>query len=185
MKPLTLISIIFLFFLQTIKSQDSLHAVSTQDPATRSAIYKTFIFRFHQSTVTGYLANINDSSVFVSAGKAPLNFDLPQADYLDKYAYRYIRKVVIRKSGIMGESIVLGAVIGIVVGALIGYASGDDTGWFALSASDKALVGGVIGAGAGTVIGASIAKSSEKKFLINGEWKSLEDMKNMLQAGSR
>jgi hypothetical protein len=185
MKRITLVCAISLICLQTIKSQDSLNAVQTPGQVIKPVVYKTFVFRFHQSTVTGYLANIKDSSVFVSAYKTPLNFDLSKPDYLDKYAYRSVRKVIIRKAGIMGESIVLGAVVGIVVGALIGYASGDDSGWFALSASDKALVGGIIGAGAGTIIGASIAKSSEKKFLINGEWKSLEEMKTTLQTGSR
>jgi hypothetical protein len=52
---------------------------------------------------------------------------------------------------------------------------------FLRMAGEKAFVGGVFGGGAGVLVGAVIGRSSEKKFLINGEWESLQEMKASLQ----
>jgi hypothetical protein len=52
---------------------------------------------------------------------------------------------------------------------------------FGLSSDDKAVLGGFIGAGAGCITGAVIAKVAEKKFLINGEWRNLQEMKETMQ----
>lgn len=74
----------------------------------------------------------------------------------------------------------LGMLTGAVVGALIGYSFGSDQGWFALSADTKALIGGICGIGAGAIVGGVIVKASDRNFFINGEWKSLHEMKESL-----
>ncbi len=95
--------------------------------------------------------------------------------------YKSVREISLTKPRAMGRNILVGAVVGIVIGVLIWYAQSSDSGWFGLSSEDKAVLGGFIGAGAGCVVGAVIAKASEKKYMINGEWKNLEEMKEALQ----
>ena len=70
---------------------------------------------------------------------------------------------------------------GAAIGAIIGGLGGNDTGWFGLTSGEKAFVGGLIGVGAGALVGTIIVNSGDKKFLINGEWTSLEEMKESLK----
>ena len=172
MKLLSLTFAICILILQTVKSQDTV---------IRSSTYVARISQIYNHPVKGYLVTINDSSLYLSRIKVPLSLDNVNTAHLEKFDYRSILEVKLSRPKSMGKSIIIGAVIGIVVGAIIGHAQGDDSGWFGLSSGDKAVIGGIIGAGAGTITGAIIAKSSEKKFLINGDWKSLKDMKESLQ----
>ena len=181
MKLLALTCVLGTLFLQTVKSQDNLKPVNSQDAVLKPTIYMAYIYQPHRRSVRGYLVTIEDSSLYISQNKMPLSFANVNLAYSEKFDYRSIQKIRISRPKVLGRSILIGAVAGIIAGAIIGYASGDDSGWFALTAGDKAIFGGLIGGGTGTLIGASIGKESEKKFLINGDWKSLEEMKESLQ----
>jgi uncharacterized membrane protein YeaQ/YmgE (transglycosylase-associated protein family) len=181
MKLLTITCAFSMLFLQTVKSQDSLKPVNSQDAVLKPTVYKAYIYQPHLRSIRGYLVTIKDSSLFLSQNKIPLSFANANLAYSEKFDYKSIQKVKLSRPKVLGRSILIGAIAGIIAGAIIGYASGDDSGWFALTAADKAVVGGLIGAGAGTLIGASIGREAEKKFLINGDWKSLEEMKESLQ----
>lgn len=183
MKLLTLTCTLTMLFLQTVKSQDSLKLVNSKDTIMKPSFYKVYVYQPHLRGVKGYLVTIEDSSIFISQNKMPLSFANVNLAYSEKFDYKSIQKIRLNKPKVLGSSILIGAVVGIIAGALIGYASGDDSGWFALTAADKAFVGGLIGGGAGTLVGTIIGKASEKKFLINGDWKSLEEMKESLQNG--
>jgi hypothetical protein len=139
-----------------------------------------YIYRLDHATVKGYLVTIKDSSIYLSQEKMPMMSENANLSYLNKFEYNYIEKVKVAKAHAKGKSILTGAIIGIVTGAIIGYALGDDEGWFALTAGEKAFIGGVIGGGAGCLVGAIVGSSSEKKYLINGDWKSLQEMKESL-----
>jgi hypothetical protein len=172
-----------MLFLQTVKSQDSLKPVNSKDTIMTPSFYMAYVYQPQHRAVKGYLVTIEDSSIFISQNKTPLSFANVNLAYSEKFDYKSIQKIRLNKPKVLGSSILIGAVVGIIAGALIGYASGDDSGWFALTAADKAFVGGLIGGGAGTLVGTIIGKASEKKFLINGDWKSLEEMKESLQNG--
>jgi len=63
----------------------------------------------------------------------------------------------------VGGGLVMGGAAGAGLGIVLGYAAGDDPpGWFALSAGNKAAIGGVflgmLGAGIGGLMGARSAK---------------------------
>ena len=69
-----------------------------------------------------------------------------------------------------------------VAGALIGYAAAKKSGGIEneLNEAGGIVVGGFLGAGVGTVAGLVICGSSDKKYLINGDWKSFEEMKRSM-----
>jgi len=181
MKLLTLACVLPVLFLQTVKSQDSLKETKHQDSLINPVFYMAYIYQPHRHSVKGYLVTINDSSLYISQNRMPLSFDNTNFSYFEKFDYSSIEKVKVRKPKVMGRSVITGAIIGIVTGAIIGFALGDDTGWFGFTAGEKAVVGGIIGGGVGSAVGAIVGNESAKKFLINGEWESLQEMKISLQ----
>lgn len=181
MKPLTLSASLFILFIQTTKSQDSLLIAKLQDTVPKISTYVARVNRYHNPLAKGYFATIRDSAIYLSRVKTYMDFGNYNTSQLEKIDFRVIHEVRLSKPFAMGKNMLIGAAIGIVIGALIGHAQTSDSGLFGLSSDDKAVLGGFIGAGAGCITGAVIAKVSEKKFLIKGEWKSLEDMKETMQ----
>jgi hypothetical protein len=185
MKLITYTCIISFFMMQTIKAQDTLVKPSQyQDTLVKPVQYNVAIKLtkdFHAGVVKGYLATIKDSSLYISQTAVPLSFSNMNVTYLQRVDYKTVNSVKLYNRSKKSTIFLISIFTGIVVGALIGYASGDDTGWFALNAGEKAVVGGLLGAGAGSAVGGIIASGTEKKFLINGEWESLQEMKEGLQ----
>jgi hypothetical protein len=182
MKQVTLFIALGILFMQTAYSQDSLASAKSPDTVLRPHIYQAYVFQpGHRSAIKGFLISIQDSSLCISQTKLPYSFDQINVSSFEKYNYGHIQKVIVSKPGVSQRATLIGLLAGAAIGALIGYASGSDQGWFALDAGGKAVVGALIGAGAGSIAGALIGKASQKNFLINGEWKSLEEMKTSLQ----
>lgn len=167
--------VISFLFLQTMHAQDTLPS-----PKTYNAVIKFHTAGFKKSSlVTGYFVTIQDSALYLSPRQMPTNFINPHLGTLQKIDYRNLvsAKLYSRKKNVL--TILLCTVAGAGIGALIGQAGGNDTSNLGLfgSAGEKAAIGALIGGGAGSLIGIVISKSQEKHFLINGEWKSLQDMK--------
>jgi hypothetical protein len=182
MKQVTLIIALGIFFLQAARSQDSLKSSNLPDTVIRQHIYHAYIFQpGHRSAIHGFLIAIQDSSLCISQNKLPYSFEQVNASSFEKYNYSHVQKVILSKPGVSQRATLIGLIAGAAIGAFIGYSLGSDQGWFALDAGGKAVVGAIIGAGAGSITGAIIGKASQKNFLINGEWKSLEEMKASLQ----
>jgi hypothetical protein len=60
-----------------------------------------------------------------------------------------------------GAGLGIGAATGLLVGSVAGFVQGDDeSGFFQLTAGEKALTGGLLGAGVGLVIGGIVGASS-------------------------
>jgi hypothetical protein len=172
MKPLTLTCLLSILFLQVLKSQDTLE---------KPRYYNTAISQLNTKAQKGYLAAIQDSSLYLTLIRMPLRFS--QVNVTDFYKIDYKSLLIVRLSNSrqIRTSFLVSIALGIAAGAIIGYSQGSDKGLFALDAGGKAVVGGIIGGGVGAAIGSIIAQSSKKKFLINGEWKNLEEMKESLQ----
>jgi hypothetical protein len=181
MKLLTLTCAVCILFMQNLKSQDSLKPAISQDTISKPVFYRAYIYQAHQSTIKGYLATIQDSSLYISQNIIPLSFGEVNTIHLEKFDYKNIIRVKVAKPHVRSRAVLIGVGAGIIIGALIGYSGGNDTGWFGLTAGSKAFLGGLIGGGAGCLVGAVIGNNAEKKFMINGEWQSLQDMKNSLQ----
>jgi hypothetical protein len=182
--------IISIVSMQNAKSQDNLKSSTVQLPS----FYRAKIYTMQGQMAKGRSIIISDSSITMSqrntnkhgvTGPDPLHKAAYTGDTtLDKkyytinnYHYNFIKSVQVRNQKLKAWTIVTGMVVGIVVGAIIGYNNGDDQGWFALKAGEKAVVGGFLGGGLGAVTGLIVSSAFEKKYMINGEWKSLEEMK--------
>ena len=115
----------------------------------------------------GILYQSKESSILIS----PLVKNRQQISdkSLIEFQISNIETIKLRKSKKIGKGILIGAVTGLVAGGLVGLIDGDDPSgtWFALSAEDKAVIGGVYLAVCGAGIGALIG-SIKIKIPING-----------------
>jgi hypothetical protein len=183
MKPLIIcIACSFLFF-QNIKSQDSL---KSEQIKTHRALLARITFSESQSAMV-HIMNIKDSAVFVyqkTSGK-PDPFhktNIYDASHWDSYNYRFIESIKVRNKTLRSWLLPVSIVGGFVAGAAIGVAVGKNGGYGELENEWAGLVlGGLLGAGVGTVTGLVICSASEKKYLINGDWKSFEEMKKSVK----
>jgi hypothetical protein len=182
-------------FLQNLKAQDSL--ISREND--RHTYYKARINLFQGQTIKGYLMAIKDSSVFVSEkniiakkrnlGPDPFHKSMFTGDtamdknnyILGSYNYKLVESIKVTDQKIKTWTIVTGTVVGIVIGAIIGSSNGSDQGFLGLPAGAKGFLVGIIGGGVGALTGLAVASAFEKKYLINGDWKSLEEIKTSLK----
>jgi hypothetical protein len=182
MKLLPITCAICFLFIQSVRSQDSLK--TTKSPVKTEQIYKAYIFEpDKKKPAKGYLVTIQDSAVFISPyeSKRALNFTDPKLNSLLKFDYHSVQRMKVFNPKTLGRCILIGAVAGIIAGAIIGHAGGDDTGWFGLTAGQKAVVGGLLGGTVGTAVGAIVGQSYVKEYLIDGEWRSLEEVRQFYQ----
>jgi hypothetical protein len=177
MKRISLVLTLSLFFLQIVKSQDSLFKYKSYNIVVHQVMPGTL----KTSVLKGYFATIQDSALYVSGSKIGMSFNHVNTEYLQKIDYKSLTSVKLYDHSKSPMTMVLCMIGGAAIGALIGAAGGNDTGWFALTAGEKAFVGGLIGIGTGALVGTIIVHSGDKKFLIDGEWKSLEEMKESLK----
>jgi hypothetical protein len=195
MKPFTIYFIFSVLFLQNLKSQDSLK--SKEDKT--HPLYKVKLYLSQGQITKGYLMSIKDSSVFASeenitAKKRNLKPDpfhksiftgdtaWDKNNYtISKYNYRLIESIKVTNLKLKTWTIVTGAVAGVIVGAIIGIHNGSDPGFLGISSGTKGLFVGILGGGVGALTGLAVASTLEKKYLINGDWKSLEEMKAILK----
>ena len=127
-------------------------------------------------TIKGWLYNTDSAAVYLLHARAkalpPPNYKAPNQNQ-PTYSIDalQINTIALKKknAGLKGTLIGLG--VGTVLGAVIGLASGDDPPeeWFALTAGEKALGLGLIGGGAGALIGGIAGALSKKVFIIGGK----------------
>jgi Na+-translocating ferredoxin:NAD+ oxidoreductase RnfD subunit len=183
MKPITICLACSFLLLQHVKAQDSLKYEPIQ---THQALLARITFSETQS-VKVHIMNIKDSAVFVfqKASGKPDPFhktNIYNEANWDSYNYRFIQSVKVRNKKIRSWLLPVSIVGGIVAGALIGYAASRNNGGNEdeLNQIAGGVLGGILGGGLGTATGLIICSASEKKYMINGDWKSCEEMKRSL-----
>jgi len=186
MKQITVFLIFSLLFLQNVKSQDSLKPKEAETPKT---IYMVRLNFTTDESVRAHMMAIKDSSVFMyqkksaspdplHKGKAMMNVE----SNWDRYNYKIIKSIKVNNKPLRAWTIVGGTVVGMVAGALIGKNASTTSGYVGSVNSAAAIVLGLLlGGGAGAVTGLVVASSLEKKYMINGDWKSLEELKATLK----
>jgi len=151
----------------------------------KKRIYKVSIITSDLKKSTGYLASLSDSNLFISP--SPLLFSLIKInDHLPVYSYNYLEKMQIKRKGTAGRGAWQGALIGLAAGVIAGFVSGDDpvaptyndpndplgnafssfSNAFRMTAAEKAVAGGFVGAATGSLIGALVGSLIKKKFMI-------------------
>jgi hypothetical protein len=176
MKLITLSCLLSILFQQPVLSQDTL---------VKPKVYSLVVNQFRIKAVKGYLATIQDSSLYVSQSLVPVSFAGMNTDNLRKIDYKSINFVKIYDRKKTKRTFFICAITGLVAGASIGLASGSTQSHgyesIGLSAGAKAIIGGLIGFGLGSAVGGIINQSKEERFLINGEWINLQVMKETFQ----
>ncbi|MEJ0080868.1 MAG: hypothetical protein WDM78_07965 [Puia sp.] len=169
--------------MQNIKSQDSLKSAQVK---THRALLATLTFSGYQSAKV-HIMNIKDSTLYVhqktSGRPDPFHkINISDESGWDSYNYRFIESVKVRNKTVRAWLLPVSIVGGIVAGALIGYAAAKKSGGFEndLNEAGGIVIGGILGGGVGTVTGLVICGLSDKKYLINGDWKSFEEMKRSM-----
>ena len=186
MKQITVFLIFSLLFLQNVKSQDSLKPKEAETPKT---IYMVRLNFTTDESVRAHMMAIKDSSVFMyqkksaspdplHKGKAMINVE----SNWDRYSYKSIKSIKVTNKPLRAWTMVSGTVIGMVAGVLIGNSGNNGSGYGgAVNSAAGVVLGLVLGGGAGLVTGLVVASSLEKKYMINGDWKSLEELKATLK----
>ena len=195
MKPFTFFLSFCFLFLQQVKSQDSLKLQMNGLPV----YYKAKLDFIQGHSMSGHLLDIKDSSVFISQenkaarkkalGPDPFHKSVFTGDTaadkkyytINSYNYKLIESIKVTNPKTKTWIIVGGAVVGATIGAIIGIKNGNDPGSPGLSAGAKGLFVGILGGGIGALTGLAVANLCEKKYLINGDWRSLEEMKASLK----
>lgn len=162
MKPLFIICLCSICFF-TVKGQNN------QSSSKKLITYKVKIYGFNHKETEGMLGGFTDSSILLVGNNR-------------SFSFTQIQKVRFRRVGNTGRGIMYGAIIGGATGGIIGLASGDDppNTWFSLTASEKALGGGIGLAFFGSIIGGVIGGVSNERFLINGNKNGFDYMKSVM-----
>jgi hypothetical protein len=183
MKPFIICIACSVLLIQNLKSQDSLKSAQIR---THHALLAKITY-MDSETLKAHLMNVKDSAIYVyeNVSGKPDPFHkiniYDQSNWTD-YNYRMIESIKVRKQGLRSWVLPVAIAGGALAGALIGYATTkNDTGFEGLDNQYASiLIGGIVGAGVGAVTGLIICNSAEKKYLINGDWKSFEEMKKSM-----
>lgn len=184
MKPFIIcIACSFLIF-QNIKSQDSL---KSEQAKKHHALLARITFSDTQSMMA-HITNFKDSAIYVyeniSGKPDPFHkIDIYAESNWTSYNYRMIESVKVRREGLRSWVLPVSIIGGVLAGGLIGhYATRNDQGFEGLNNQWAGIViGSILGAGVGAVTGLIICSESDKKYLINGDWKSFEEMKKTMK----
>lgn len=155
----------------------------------RHIVYSTSIRDFQGKEHRGFIATMDDSTIFMSAQKFTMTFDDLNLSSFQKYGYANIDKVSMRVGGHMKRSVLIGGIGGILVGGIVGYSSmnsenpqttGFQVDLFKVTRTQATLIGAVVGAGVGCLVGAAIGGLSHKVFKIKGKKHNLFEMKDTM-----
>jgi hypothetical protein len=183
MKPMIVYITCSILFLQNIKSQDSLK-MGELKPRRAPVVRVTFS---ESQSMRVPLMAIRDSSIFVYAKTSTHKDPMHRTNFYiesnwDSYNYRYIESIKISNSKLRSWLIPVSIVAGVVAGAIIGNSAATNKGDIngEINKVGAVLLGGILGGAAGTLTGFALSSAFEKKYMINGDWKSFEEMKRSM-----
>jgi hypothetical protein len=170
-----------LLFMTAILQFIPVFLSAQEDTLLNSRIYIAWIKLNDGRTLSGALYQINDSSVQIvnPYSKKVLmrgTYNIARINYND---IRFIKTRAKGKAG-KGSAFVLGAMGGVLIGAVIGYSLGNDPYAGGSTASDKAVMGGMLVLIPGALIGFHFG-SSKKKIPINGSIYNFNISKQLLR----
>jgi hypothetical protein len=179
MKPITFISVYCILGAMHLKAQDSLKTQETTHPPVKIRID----FPGGQ-TIKAPLMAIRDSSLYIYeksiAGKGhSQHVNIYDQSQWDGYQYKFIQSVKVYNKSLRAWLIPTTIVAGVLAGALIAKSTNHSPGGWesGYNAAGAVFLGGVLGGVVGLTTGMLIASSAEKKYMINGEWKNLAQLK--------
>lgn len=158
----------------------------------KSKVYKVWIDQFDKGyKITGFLYDINDSSLFVSYEYAKTSDD-KNPPVFNTIAAIDIGVIKLRRKGAIGRGAIIGTFAGMVLGGIVGLAQGDDEPNTTLlsvltepgfTKEQKAGMGVFIGAQVGAIVG-TLLGAIKIKIPINGDRKLFKSKLQKLNAYS-
>jgi hypothetical protein len=155
-------------------------AVGQNDSSLRKRIFKISIADSGVEQAKGYLSDITDSSLKVAQWPIAFRKNAGTGEIYKEVNYKQLSQVTLKRNHGAGRGAWKGALAGALIGIAAGFIEGDDPeeSWFYVSAGDKALIYGGLGAGVGTGIGALIGALVKKRFVIGGNRERFDEMKS-------
>jgi hypothetical protein len=178
MKHWILISIfITLFISQELAAQDSTFRTGKFYRISLRMMGKT------KNIGMGFLAWMNDSTLYYSRNKVEFSNMGLQEYFLDTLSYAHIKSVSLF-TGSPSATVLYPAAGGFVTGAIIGFAMGNDPpdDIFYESAAEKALILGTLGFAAGAIVGGFITLAQHHYFNIKGNKDKFQELVKFIRA---
>ncbi len=177
-----------LFFLSAILIQSTARSQKTQSgPKTCKAVVEYKAPGMDEPLVLkGYIVTIQDSSLFISVVKRPVDFMDTNLSSLQKIDFGDIQKIRIHQKGAFGKSVTVGLITGLGAGLALANVvnQAPEPGQLGSpSASTQLgnmLAGGLLGTSLGAGVGVVFGAASGKKFNIHGDWENFSAMKEYL-----
>lgn len=173
---LCIMKFLFLLFVISIQLNAASQNSAVDSTPVKTKILKTKLITVNKKVITGYLAAISDSSVKTYPEPVRFNAQIP-GTLTTEFSYPNIKSIQVWRKGRVGRGMLWGAISGAVIGAGAGLISGNDTGFLAFSAGEKAAGYGIVLGVTGTLVGAIIGAVSKKKFIIHGKKENLKAMR--------
>lgn len=156
-------------------------------------IYKVSIAQTSAKIATGYLVAIKDTVLSLTPDAASIHFNAIEEKKLEKIHYSNIEQVTLKRKGSTGRGMLQGALIGFATGAITGLIMRDDPPCYPsqqdffgigtalcedsrITAGQKAVATGSIGAVGGALFGGIIGSVARKRFIIGGNKEKFQKM---------
>jgi hypothetical protein len=182
--------LLYLFFCLQATGQVDSSSKST----SKQKFYQAKVLTIDSAIQRGLWYSVNEENIgLIQVGNKNVSYSkkfLPDPANYRQYAIENIKEITLKRQNAVARNVLIGTGVGLVVGAIIGFASGDDKeepytgGWgdfgaainnaLAMSAGEKALIGGLVGSASGAIVGIIIGASSKKVFPIGGKKENFE-----------
>lgn len=158
-----------------ILSLVSFATFSQDSTLLKKRYYRATIITAGNAEIKGWLTDITDTTVSISNLETPFRPGMLTVAAQQPFSFSQIDKLQVKRKNGGARGLAIGLTSGFAAGAIIGLISGDDTsGWFRLSAGEKAMAAG-IGLGiTGGVIGVLVGSLARKTFIIKGRKEKLQ-----------
>lgn len=116
-------------------------------------------------TLRGILGRATPDSLYVTM------HNQPSGSYY-QLTPEQLENITLRRKGVMGKSILIGAGLGIITGVIVALSEGDDPleeFYLGMSTGEKVAAYGLGLGGAGAVVGTIVGLAAHKKFVIKGK----------------
>lgn len=173
----------FLFFAHFFMT---VNVFAQQGPLSESnKVYKMELNKTASSKLDGYIKNITDSLLYYTTQKCMLGSAISLGDPAISYAD--IQSIRLKRKGGAGRGALIGCGIGFASGFIVGLAHGDDPkgSWFSMSASEKGIALGLLGAAGGTMIGLVVGALSSNRFDIRSQKANFMSLQTFLAKKTR
>jgi hypothetical protein len=153
----------------------SIHA---QDSAQlRHLAFKVKLTNLHSVHYAGFLATMDDSTIYVSSQKLILSFTHLNLFNFQKFGYEELGKVQIQRKNSAGRGFMFGAIGSFVVIETYVLITAGQQQIYNFNTGQRTLFFAIPGALLGGLIGMTIGALIHKTFVINGMQTNLRSMK--------